>query len=1150
MDKILQRRILLDEPSKSDLFHGKGHERTADALVAAITEFGRDDRSIGLDGPWGSGKSSVVEIAREKLEGAERDLRFHFFTFDIWRSQGTSFRRSFLEHFLSWCKANFSEKSSELDEIEKGIKGKTRTVESKNQSILDWWGILVVFFLPIAPIYYFWAKYQFDESKNGSFIYSGPIIILTLFIIGTIVVSICHYRKKQKKAPSVTIRGKLRDLKVSISQTLLIGSKHYEDQTVTQYIREIDPNDFEFLSTLRAVLSLVQNDKRRIVFVMDNIDRLPKEEINQYWAQVRAVFSNGVTKRLDDGSDAVTAIVPYDRHLIESEVALTGSSKGDTLAPISALKTREIFSKTFDEILKVSPPVMSNSREFFMEKVRIALPGLYDDDALFRSYLIFDQILRRENGYSTPRQIIMFINELAGNFVLHGGKFRLPTIAMYLAYQDVLEENPLILNTPSRFDPRIQALTGDNDLERNLAAIIFNVDPELSFQLLLDEQIKIASTEGAEALVTISSAPGFEIRVDEVVQQGIPEWISGGVFFDVIFNYASLRAQRHDEAAKHVCRSLVGAVEQLTDVDITDHDEYQKLLRVFEFADGDQVRPLCLTILRLGLASLADEDLTVETGRDWTTFAASIATRVMEAGRENVVPSVLKNIELPHNVEFIFGAASNTKDENLDVSSFKLQAGKSVSDDATINRLSLEYPAYARTAFSEMRRVSWVKKAAWVAIANDLINALQSSAVEEDDKFSDMLQLLAELYGYAELKSRAEISLGSLLQSQQFYSNVTERLFPDGDAFASLIFLLVINCKGGELPEVLLRESDEVNHTRAIYLGEQELTEAQLRCVAKLSIEALVVTSLLEKTTKTPHDKLLRSIVRTAFCLDQVPRIDLNTLLQHYKILRDILGGDISTALEALDGRISNESVEKLALDQCEPELIEDLKGVSGPQLRRLSAQIDKLLNDLSGASWSEHFQNNDHTCELLLKRLSVSPLRINNPEYRDAVLKILLEVIGDQIEFEEDIPEFDLLIDAIDIDFHDDLIRHFREKLADVNASSLNVAMNSYPSTISRIVRADAKLSAHIKDNLVRFLLCPAIEASNEEALSYFYELGSTRVRDFINNSDESTRKKLEAVWSNYAEKEKDRDRVESLTQLIHGKRKTRSILERLLGY
>ncbi len=53
-----ERVILVDEPVSEDKFSGGGHSRTATALAQAIIEFKDKDRAIGIDGSWGSGKST------------------------------------------------------------------------------------------------------------------------------------------------------------------------------------------------------------------------------------------------------------------------------------------------------------------------------------------------------------------------------------------------------------------------------------------------------------------------------------------------------------------------------------------------------------------------------------------------------------------------------------------------------------------------------------------------------------------------------------------------------------------------------------------------------------------------------------------------------------------------------------------------------------------------------------------------------------------------------------------------------------------------------------------------------------------------------------------------------------------------------------
>lgn len=67
VEKQVEREILIDEPTDQDWFQGKGHERTAEALARAIKNFRDKDRSIGLDGPWGSGKSKASTTCFPKI---------------------------------------------------------------------------------------------------------------------------------------------------------------------------------------------------------------------------------------------------------------------------------------------------------------------------------------------------------------------------------------------------------------------------------------------------------------------------------------------------------------------------------------------------------------------------------------------------------------------------------------------------------------------------------------------------------------------------------------------------------------------------------------------------------------------------------------------------------------------------------------------------------------------------------------------------------------------------------------------------------------------------------------------------------------------------------------------------------------------------
>ena len=84
-------RLLTDLPADKDAFGA--HERVARAIADVVrTEDG--GRTIGLEGGWGAGKSTVVKLLEQELAG---DADSAAWIFDAWAHEGDPLRRSFLE---------------------------------------------------------------------------------------------------------------------------------------------------------------------------------------------------------------------------------------------------------------------------------------------------------------------------------------------------------------------------------------------------------------------------------------------------------------------------------------------------------------------------------------------------------------------------------------------------------------------------------------------------------------------------------------------------------------------------------------------------------------------------------------------------------------------------------------------------------------------------------------------------------------------------------------------------------------------------------------------------------------------------------------------------------------------------------------------
>ena len=86
--------FLPDDPVSEDSFGC--HKRISDSIAEKIETDPRG-KTVGLEGTWGSGKSSIIKMLEERWEERE-DVKV--FTYDAWAHQGDPLRRAFLEELI------------------------------------------------------------------------------------------------------------------------------------------------------------------------------------------------------------------------------------------------------------------------------------------------------------------------------------------------------------------------------------------------------------------------------------------------------------------------------------------------------------------------------------------------------------------------------------------------------------------------------------------------------------------------------------------------------------------------------------------------------------------------------------------------------------------------------------------------------------------------------------------------------------------------------------------------------------------------------------------------------------------------------------------------------------------------------------------
>ena len=112
--KTIQFKVLNDNCSAEDRLEDQTHKRIADKLFEIITARNEDGMTIGLEGEWGSGKSTVVKLLQERLKAEKADKTFVFYI-DAWEHEGDHLRRVFLETLIENVK-NWKEWPKEIIE--------------------------------------------------------------------------------------------------------------------------------------------------------------------------------------------------------------------------------------------------------------------------------------------------------------------------------------------------------------------------------------------------------------------------------------------------------------------------------------------------------------------------------------------------------------------------------------------------------------------------------------------------------------------------------------------------------------------------------------------------------------------------------------------------------------------------------------------------------------------------------------------------------------------------------------------------------------------------------------------------------------------------------------------------------------------------
>ena len=482
------------------------------------------------------------------------------FVFDAWAHQGDPLRRVFLEELIAKLSRDDAVEPAYWNlELEKLRSKRKKTIEQKAEK-LSAVAKVAVLTLPFYPLAYALILQYFipsSEAHSLSVPYLGdvPIWLVGLTIaaapyLAALVVWL-HWRNWQGPYWYRTREEKK-------GKSIVTAFTRQTDHVVTeQFIREDEATTVEFNEKFDELSASALGRRTRIVIILDNLDRLTDHQIKEIWGTMRNFFVASPGSARHEALKNIWLIVPVDRKHIESVFA--------DARPKDA--RRGFIEKTFEIVLRVPPPLLSNWEKFLREKLAEAFVVKISQSEAYRIFQFFDLYNVAHPEILTPRSIKAYVNGIVAQSKLSGNAVPLEYQALYSLYRHEIVADIRKLENSSVLDDVVRVAVSSPQWTMFLAACHFGTkSPEEALELLLAPGVESALIEQDLArLAALKETSGFELVLHQVVRRRRTEWAgdSPNQFLDVVAVIDGVNLSK-GATDQHIWSDLQSAVRAIT----------------------------------------------------------------------------------------------------------------------------------------------------------------------------------------------------------------------------------------------------------------------------------------------------------------------------------------------------------------------------------------------------------------------------------------------------------------------------------------------------------------------------------------------------------------------------------------------------------
>ncbi|UTC74414.1 ATP/GTP-binding protein [Treponema sp. OMZ 792] len=488
-----------------DLFTGKAHTTIAKNICDTIKN-NSDCRMIGLDGSWGSGKSNLLKIVEKQLNQQENE-KYHFFLYDAWGHQEDIQRRAILENLTDFL---VNEKkilgSKKWEEKCKNLESRTKETEVKTIPRLSISVMIGIFSIIITPALKPLSDLlQETCPKVSKYIFFTPLSLFIVAVCYIILKYLFGFFKKQKK------QEKFIHI---FNDIFAFYTKDRKDTITHEIISERNPSSKDFKDWIEEVSNDLINNNLIIIF--DNMDRLPSDKVQELWSSIHSFFA-------EERYEHIWVIVPFDRQHIRNafkkediQILTKDNDKDkDNFLDEYICYGDDFINKTFDVVYRVSPPIMSDWKNYFRIQWKEAFGNTIDQDNYENVMQIYDMLTIEQS----PRKIIAFINEIVTIKQIVEDAIPYQYIALYIFGKQKITEKGIIEIFSPTFLGAIEFLyKNDTDLAKYLAALHYQLPPEEVESVIFREKLKQSlDNNDANTVKEISESPIFIDALESAV---------------------------------------------------------------------------------------------------------------------------------------------------------------------------------------------------------------------------------------------------------------------------------------------------------------------------------------------------------------------------------------------------------------------------------------------------------------------------------------------------------------------------------------------------------------------------------------------------------------------------------------------------------